>query len=190
MQVLLVEHLRQNWLISDYQAGFTQGRRIEENLYILSHSVDGAFRDSRELVLVAIDFAKAFDSVDRGALIRTLKKYRCDSQIIDIVVGVYSGDKTKICRNGKEIGEIEITSGIRQGCTGSPQLFIMVVQHIIEGIIQTGLGYRDGDFYIPVLFYADDGLLLAGNCAEAVEMVGVMERLAHECGMSMNRDKS
>ena len=52
-------------------------------------------------------------------------------------------------------------SGIRQGCTGSLQLFVMVVNIVINSIIKSKLGYRDEEFYIPVLFYADDGLLLA-----------------------------
>ena len=62
-------------------------------------------------------------------------------------------------------GETEVTSGIRQGCTGSPQLFVIVVNIIIYGILDSGMGYRDEEFYVPALFYADDGLLLARSCA-------------------------
>ena len=30
------------------------------------------------------------------------------------------------------MGEVEVRNGIRQGCTGSPRLFVMVVSMIIE----------------------------------------------------------
>ena len=30
-------------------------------------------------------------------------------------------------RNGKLVGDTEVTSGIRQGCTGSPYLVVMLV---------------------------------------------------------------
>ena len=42
---------------------------------------------------------------------------------------IYMGDTTEIWRNGKVVGDTdtEVTSGIRQGCTGSPQHFVMVV---------------------------------------------------------------
>ena len=81
------------------------------------------------------------------------------------------GDTTEIWRNGKVIGDTEVTRGIRQGCTGSPQLFVMVVNIVINSIVESKLGYRDEEFYIPVLFYADDGLLLARSCEEAEETI-------------------
>ena len=57
-----------------------------------------------------------------------------------------------------------MAGGIRQGCTASPQLFVMVVNMVIHSIVESGLGYsRDEKFYVPVLFYADVGLLLAGS---------------------------
>ena len=65
------------------------------------------------------------------------------------------------------MGDTEVTGGIRQGCTGSPQLFVMVVNMVINSIVEGGLGNRDEKFYVPVLFYADDGLLLAGSSGEA-----------------------
>ena len=64
----LVEHLEQNILISDYQAGFTGGRRLEENLFIVRYCIEETFRLGRRLVVVAIDFEKAFDSVELLAL--------------------------------------------------------------------------------------------------------------------------
>ena len=36
----LVEHLERNRLISDYQAGFTGGRRLEENLFIVRYCIE------------------------------------------------------------------------------------------------------------------------------------------------------
>ena len=36
-------------------------------------------------------------------------------------------------------------------------LFVMVVNVIINSILDSGMGYRDEEFYVPALFYADDG---------------------------------
>ena len=41
---------------------------------------------------------------------------------------------------------------------------------VINSIVASKLGYRD-EFCIPVLFYADDGLLQAQSCEEAEEMI-------------------
>ena len=82
----LVEHLDRNGLISDYQARFTGGRRLEENLFIARYCIEETYRLGRKLVVVAIDFEKAFDSVERGALVRALKYYKCDPRLIEIIV--------------------------------------------------------------------------------------------------------
>ena len=113
--------------------------------------------------MVAIHFEKAFDSVGRVVLVRALKFYKCDPRMIDVIVDLYIGDRTEIWRNGEELLGTEVTSGIRQGCTGSPQSFVIVVNVIINSILDSGMGYRDA----PALFYADEGLLLARSCTEA-----------------------
>ena len=112
-------------------------------------------------MIVAIDFSKAFDSVDRKVLIEGLMYFKCDSRVIEVVARMYEGDETEIWREGEMMGELEIKSGIRQGCTGSPQLFVMLVGMIIEKMVRSGMGYRSGGVRVPVLFYADDGLVLA-----------------------------
>ena len=100
------------------------------------------------------------------------------------------GDTTEIWRNGKVVGDTEITSGMSQGCTGSPQLFVMVVNIVINSIVESKLGYRDEEFYIPVLFYADDWLLLARSCEKAEEMIQMVVEVAGECGLCINKGKS
>ena len=136
----LVQHLDRNGLISDYQAGFTGGRRLEENLFIVRYCIEETYRLGRELVVVSIDFEKAFDRVERVALVRALKYYRCDPRLSEVVMDIYMGDTTEIWRNSKVVGDTEVTSGIRQGCTGSPQLFVMVVNIVIKSIIESKLG--------------------------------------------------
>ena len=186
----ITEHLEINNLGEELQAGFTEGRRIEENLFLLKYCIEKSYIDKKVLVVVAVDFQKAFDSVDRGALIQALIDYRCDSQLIDVVVDIYSGDSTDVQRNGKSLGSVEVTSGIRQGCSGSPQLFVMVVNKIIDAIKRNGMGFRSDLFYIPVLFYADDGLVLAGSVAEAEQMVQTIVQIAGEQELSINTSKS
>ena len=152
------------------QAGFTEGRRMQENIFILLYLVEESYRDGRELVVVSVDFSKAFDSVERGGLVEALMYYKCDLRLIDVVAELYWKDKTVIFREGKELGVVEINCGIRQGCTVSPQLFIMVVGLLIERIIQSGMGYESFLMRVPVLFYADDGLMFARSRKEAEAM--------------------
>ena len=133
----LGEHLERNRLISDYQAGFTGGRRLEENLFIVRYCIEETFRFGKRLIVVAIDFEKAFDNVDRVALIRALMYYKCDNRLIDVVLDLYVGDRTEVWRNGILVADKEVTGGFRQGCTGSPLLFVMVVNIIINSVVES-----------------------------------------------------
>ena len=88
------------------------------------------------------------------------------------------------------MGRMEVKCGIRQGCTGSPQLFVMVVGMLIERMIKSGVGYERGMIRIPVLFYADDGLIFARSRTEAEGMLKLMEGCGMDYGLEINRDKS
>ena len=69
------------------------------------------------MLAIAIDFKKAHDSIKGETKVQILKELRIDSKIIDFIVRIYREDSTKIqLEKNKEI-EIEVTSGIRQGCT-------------------------------------------------------------------------
>ena len=57
----------------------------------------------------------------------------------------------------------------------------MVVNIIINSIVESRMGYRD----VPVLFYADDGLLLARSCGEAEDMIQMVIEVAGECGLNI-----
>ena len=83
MKSKIVEHLDRNGFISDYQAGFRGDRKLEENSFIVRYCIEEMYRKGRELVVVAIDFEKAFDSVGRVVLVRAIKFYGCDSKMID-----------------------------------------------------------------------------------------------------------
>ena len=59
------------------------------------------------------------------------------------MASLYTGDDTEINVNGELMGNTEVRNGIRQGCTGSPQLFLMVINVIIKRIMETGLGFQN-----------------------------------------------
>ena len=71
--------VRNGW-VKDCQVGFTKGGRMEFNIFMMQYMVDRVMISRRvrhsKLILVALDFRKAYDSIDRGRLIETLVKCR------------------------------------------------------------------------------------------------------------------
>ena len=58
-------------------------------------------------------------------MVETLIDYKINPQIIETVSNMYTGDKTKIRMGENDELEMTVTSGIRQGCTGSITIFIL-----------------------------------------------------------------
>ena len=108
-------------------AGFTKGGNALDNLFILRECIEVTYRkkrtDGRNSDRL---FKKAYDSIKKETMVQILKESRIDSKIIDFTVRIYREDNTKIqLEKNKEI-EIEVTSGIRQGCTASTVLFKLI----------------------------------------------------------------
>ena len=168
----LFEHMDNEKCIMNLQAGFTKGKRLEDNILILKYCIEESHRMKRALILCAIDFAKAFDSIDQRQIMLTMIKYRCDPNLIELVSQVYTGDHTTLYVSGKELGKVDVSSGIRQGCTGSPWIFVMLVNTLIERVILTRVGFKNELVKIPVLMFADDGMLMAYSVCGRYEEAG------------------
>ena len=54
----------------------------------------------------------------------------------------------------------------------------------------SGLGFRNEHFYIPALFYADDGLILSNDRREMEIMMQQIRELVDECGLNISQLKS
>ena len=185
----LLEHFSNNDDISVYQMGFTRGRRTEDNLFMLQYAVESSRKDKKELIVTFIDFAKAFDSIQRSNLIECLKHAKIDPKVIEIVTQIYKEDVTKFYLNKNEIGEMKVKNGIRQGCTCSPQFFLMAVNRIIKAMERKGLGFKNDSVYMPLIFFADDGVLLSNSVRDMERMIDLLVEEAAKIGMEVNKEK-
>ena len=203
-------HLSENHAVLDTQAGFTKGGKIEDNLFILNYCVEKSYRSKKPLYVTSIDYSKAFDSVKRDKIIRALMLYKVHPKIIDAVAGIYVGDYTEIAfkavasqqENGDDrqqnVAEAEkesllrlnVTSGIRQGCTGSTTLFKILTYIISQELYCVNIGFKNKDVHIPVLFFADDGLVLTQSKEETEKAIQVISKASAVCGLQINKEKS
>ena len=117
-------------------------------------------------------------------------KYKVHPKLIDSVAAIYTGDKTAICLNSKTKVEIQITSGIRQGCTGSTSFFKLLTYIIAKEIESNKVGFRNHKFAWPILFFADDSLLLTNSIEEGTENLKTLIAVSKECGLEINKRKS
>ena len=184
------EHLENNSLLSELQIGFTKKRRIEDNMMMIHECKENAFRTKTQLIIIAIDYKKAYDSVDRQAIVDVLKYYKVESRIIDTIVEIYKEDKTEMTIRKDFKCKFEIKSGLRQGCTLSATIFKMVTYRIIDKIERSCKGITVRDLKINSIFYADDGAILACRREEAERDIRKVKEISKTFGLEINLEKS
>ena len=102
---------------------------------------------------------------------------------------MYEGDKTTI-HLGKLKKTIEVTSGIRQGCSISTLLFKMVTFTIIEKLDETVEAYKIGAYKGNSLWLADDAVLIANNEKTLLKAFKVLEEEGKKNGLELSEEKT
>ena len=183
------DHIEKNNLRKHNQTGFTKGGRKEDNLFVLQHLVEKTYKQDKQLVVISIDYSKAYDSIDRKKMIETMIKYKIHPNIIDIVSNVYQDDFTNLVF-GEQEEKINITSGIKQGCTGSTTLFKLITYEIINELEKYGECINIGGTPINSLFFADDSLTMAETKENAKKNLEILKRVSESFGLKINKEKS
>ncbi|CAL4119723.1 unnamed protein product, partial [Meganyctiphanes norvegica] len=116
-------------------------------------------------------------------------KYKVDPLVIDLIAKIYRNDKTQINMLGVE-ETLNVTSGIRQGCTVSTELFKLVTYEIIKKLEETGDKLMIEGIDFSSLFYADDSILVSRTIEEAERNLKIITEISKEFGLIINESKS
>ncbi|NXU93301.1 POLR protein, partial [Xiphorhynchus elegans] len=82
--------------INPRQRGFIQAAGCSENLKLLQLLIHQAKREHRDLGVVFMDIAKAFDTVSHQHILMGLKQRGVDSHIINLISNMYENIYTTI----------------------------------------------------------------------------------------------
>ena len=118
-----------------------------------------------------------------------MMKYKVHPTIINTIANIYKEDNTLITLTNERQTKIPVTSGIRQGCTGSTTLFKLITYAIMMKL-EEGKGFSNANIHINGLFFADDGLLLSHSIGEAQHSIRLLTEISRECGLEINKNKS
>ncbi len=114
-----------------------------------------------------VDFASAFDPVDKDSLWRIMAAGGIHPKLLRLIKAYYSSTKMKVRASGSDSLPFEIHSGVRQGCALSPTLFNYIIDWILRQALQDYPGVPVGaTVHVSDLAYADDIVILSSSYSE------------------------
>ena len=143
-------------------------------------------------LLVAIDFEKAFDSVNRDFLIKSLRAFGFGHDFVKWVKTYYCDISSCIMNNGFTNGYFVIEKGVRQGEPLSPLLFIIVIEILAIQVRdnKTIKGLAIGEQEIKLSIFADDLTALLKNKEAYTNLMKVLGKFSKCSGLRLNKSKT
>ncbi|CAI2293098.1 unnamed protein product [Caenorhabditis sp. 36 PRJEB53466] len=158
------------------------------------------------LTLVFIDFHKAFDSVEPGAIWESLRRQGIDSAYINLLKECYTNCSTTFTPFHRPV-TVPITRGVRQGDPISPNLFSACLELVFSEMSWNHLKGHDEDhptnpgiringrnrfvrLDLTHLRFADGIVLAANHPNTASEMIQELVKRCAKVGLQINTNKT
>ena len=180
-------------LISGTQSGFLKGRDICESTRLIHDLLHNTEVDNIPGLLIMLDFEKAFDTVDRNFIQRTLTFFGFGESICRWT-NVFSNDiKSCIVNNGHCSEFLTIGRGVRQGDPLSSHIFLLVVELLAAAIKFhpdiKGIKIDNSEF--TIIQYADDtSLTLSDDDTSLNSALSLIDLFSKYSGLNVNYDKT
>ncbi|KAI7813124.1 reverse transcriptase [Triplophysa rosa] len=182
-------------LIHPDQACAVPGRKITDSLVLIRDTICYARDRSIRLVVLNLDFEKAFDRVSHQYLFQVLQKMGFPGRFLTWVGLLYREIISRILVNGNLSKAIDIGCGVRQGCPLSPLLYVACIEPLaqilrrdqwIKGLDIPGTG----GLTAKTVLYMDDINILCTDILSIKRTMDVTDWFGRASGAKLNRDKT
>jgi len=180
-------------LIDIHQTGFIKGRSITDTFIYALELVQVCHKRKRPAIVLKLDFAKAFDTVNWDGLSNVLNARGFCQKRVNWMSHILSSSKTSILVNGCPGPWITCKRGLRQGDPISPYLFLLVAETLQRMVTNCTAISHPTDDALPcaVLQYADDTLIVfRATQAAATCLREILDSFAGITGLHINFSKS
>jgi hypothetical protein len=149
------------------------------------------------IIILKLDFAKAFDTIEHEAILQVMKHKGFNDQWLGWAKAILTIGTSSIPLNGVLGKQFECRRGVRQGDPISPLFYLFgsdLLQSAVNELVHLGklsrpIEINDMDF--PILQYADDTLLiLPEDKDQLLALKEVLNKFSHFTGLRINFDKS
>ena len=175
------------------QFGFRAGRSTLDGIFVVRRLIEAACAHrSGQSSILALDWQKAFDSIHVDSLLDALRRFGIPSGFIDTVAALLKSRKFFVSESGVDSLLRPQASGVSQGCTLSPLLFIIVMSVMMHDAVaslspQARAAYQKGE--LADVTYADDTLLVGVAPKLVAEYLQAVAQAGKRYGLELHYGK-
>jgi hypothetical protein len=182
-------------IIRPNQTGLVEGRSILDNVFMAQEALGWVEESEQDLVLLLLDFEKAFNRIEWGFLFTALAKLGFNGTWVNWVRSLYQAASSAIKVNGATRPNFQLTRSIKQGCPLVPYLFILATDVLGYMMVDPkhgveGLSLPKGGLIRDQTFADDTALYLQGSPTNMERVQEVLKTLCHTSGTKINWHKS
>ena len=148
----LNEHLEQSGLLPESQCGFKKDTETTDMIFTARQLQEKCQEQNVDLYMTFVDLTKAFDTVSREGLWKTVAKFGCPGRFIAMVRQFHDGMLTRIQNDGEFSDPFPVTNGVKQGCVLASTLVSMMFFTMLTD------AFQNGDNGIPIRYRFDGKL--------------------------------
>jgi hypothetical protein len=173
----------------DPQAGFRSRKSCANAAFVLTRYLEEAVRMKIPKIFTFVDFSKAFDSLDWEVMWKVLQFQGMPDKFVELIRKLYSTSTISIRLNmdGAFAPTFDQRVGIRQGCSLSPALFVLVLDFALRAFEITCSQMAIG---VDWLGYADDLVLISSSEQSAQQALHQLQAACAFVGLFINVSKT
>ena len=195
-------------VLPDSQCGFRRDRGCVDMIYSARQLMEKTKEHRSKLFMLFVDLRKAYDSVPRQALWLVLQKYGIPPVLVNLIKSLHEGMTAEVRVGGATSPGIQVTNGLRQGCTIAPTLFNLYFNLVVEewrrrcqplgvevlykfgGKLVGERTRRPSKVAVTELQFADDVAVLGSTREEIERTANVLEEVASQWGLTVSLSKT
>lgn len=179
-------------IINPDQSAYIKERYIGCSIRNLIDIYDHCERNNIPGALLCTDFQKAFDSVEHDFMFSVLRKFNFGDNFIKWIQILYTEPIFKVKNNGWISEEYNMGRGIRQGCSVSALIFLLVVE-ILSTMIRNNCNVKgiiiDNQEH-KVIQYADDMTVCVRDQESINYVLNTIDQFSMCSGLKLNVSKT
>ena len=190
----ITKHLNEFSILAEEQQGAIKNSYgTKAQLIINKTLVEDAIRKKKDVSMVYVDYAKAFDSVPHQWTLDIMTAYKISPIIINFLAAAMKLWRTDLSLHYEGgcllVQDIQFKRGIYQGDSLSPLLFIISINPISLLLNRKCKGYHLGDIHISHTLFMDDLKGYCNNPRSVKKMCDLIERFTTDIGMELGLSK-